>query len=160
MASFQTFFNTSGIDTRLHTLLYKITWKIDSCAACITFCTEKPSTIFTHKQQQWMIRIHTQYSNSPCWMTQKDRKTVLLWLQLKARRFPTMNDHLSLFKGLHTAMVKSTGDRFINQRGTQEQFISLTISSPTVIFQIVLLKKTSIIISATSHFFHWSGVYQ
>lgn len=81
-----------ALDARLHTLLYKRKENkkknmkikviaIDSCTACITFCTEKPSTIFfffffTHKHQQWMIRIHSQYNNSPCWVTQtKTRET-------------------------------------------------------------------------------------
>lgn len=47
----QTFLKTLGMDTSLHTSLYKETLKvqvivIDSCTACITFHTEKPSTIF------------------------------------------------------------------------------------------------------------------
>lgn len=81
-----------ALDARLHTLLYKRKENkkknmkikviaIDSCTACITFCTEKPSTIFffffllININSEW-FEIHSQYNNSPCWVTQtKTRET-------------------------------------------------------------------------------------
>lgn len=145
---------------------------IDSCTACITFCTEKPSTIFffffTHKHQQWMIRIHSQYNNSPCWVTQtrqeRQERTILLWLQLKARRCPTRSNHSSHFKGLRAATVTSTGDRLVNQRVhknrsrlSANRFSHCHLSSCAI-------KETSIFIPAASpcfvFFFHFDSTVE
>lgn len=140
---------------------------IDSCTACITFCTEKPSTIFffffTHKHQQWMIRIHSQYNNSPCWVTQtrqeRQERTILLWLQLKARRCPTRSNHSSHFKGLRAATVTSTGDRFVNQRVhknrsrlSANRFSHCHLSSCAI-------KETYIFMPAASPFFFFFSLW-
>lgn len=140
---------------------------IDSCTACITFCTEKPSTIFffffTHKHQQWMIRIHSQYNNSPCWVTQtrqeRQERTILLWLQLKARRCPTRSNHSSHFKGLRAATVTSTGDRLVNQRVhknrsrlSANRFSHCHLSSCAI-------KETSIFIPAASLCFFFFSLW-
>lgn len=56
-------------------------------------------------------------------------------------------------------MVKSTGDQFINQKGTQEQIMSLQITSACIILQFVLLKQTSIFLFIFSLRLH-CRVYQ
>lgn len=116
MARFQTFFNTIGIDTRLHTLQKNMKIKVivvDSCTACLTFCTENQAPYLLKNNNNEIFKLTP---STRSMLNDMLSKTSLLWLQLKARRYPTMNYHLSHFKCVHTAMVKSTGDWFINQR--------------------------------------------
>lgn len=173
-----------ALDARLHTLLYKRKENkkknmkikviaIDSCTACITFCTEKPSTIFffffllININSEW-FEIHSQYNNSPCWVTQtrqeRQERTILLWLQLKARRCPTRSNHSSHFKGLRAATVTSTGDRLVNQRVhknrsrlSANRFSHCHLSSCAI-------KETSIFIPAASpcfvFFFHFDSTVE
>lgn len=81
-----------ALDARLHTLLYKRKenkkkkhenkgdcYRQLHCMYNILYRETKHHFFFfffTHKHQQWMIRIHSQYNNSPCWVTQtKTRET-------------------------------------------------------------------------------------
>ena len=129
---------------------------IDSCTACITFCTENPSTIFfllMNINSEWFeftastITVHVDMTQK---RQERQERTILLWLQLKARRCPTLSNHLSHFKGLHTATVTSMGDRFLNQRVhknrsclSANRFSRCRLSSRAI-------KETSIFIPATS----------
>ena len=129
---------------------------IDSCTACITFCTENPSTIFfllININSEWFeftastITVHVDMTQK---RQERQERTILLWLQLKARRCPTLSNHLSHFKGLHTATVTSMGDRFLNQRVhknrsclSANRFSRCRLSSRAI-------KETSIFIPATS----------
>lgn len=110
-----------------------------------------------------MIRIHSQYNNSPCWVTQtrqeRQERTILLWLQLKARRCPTRSNHSSHFKGLRAATVTSTGDRLVNQRVhknrsrlSANRFSHCHLSSCAI-------KETYIFMPAASPFFFFFSLW-
>lgn len=173
-----------ALDARLHTLLYKRKenkkkkhenkgdcYRQLHCMYNILYRETKHHFFFfffTHKHQQWMIRIHSQYNNSPCWVTQtrqeRQERTILLWLQLKARRCPTRSNHSSHFKGLRAATVTSTGDRFVNQRVhknrsrlSANRFSHCHLSSCAI-------KETSIFIPAASpcfvFFFHFDSTVE
>lgn len=135
---------------------------IDSCTACITFCTEKPSTIFffffllININSEWFeftastITVHVEWLRQ---RQERQERTILLWLQLKARRCPTRSNHSSHFKGLRAATVTSTGDRFVNQRVhknrsrlSANRFSHCHLSSCAI-------KETYIFIPAASPFF-------
>lgn len=141
---------------------------IDSCTACITFCTEKPSTIFffffllININSEWFeftastITVHVEWLRQ---RQERQERTILLWLQLKARRCPTRSNHSSHFKGLRAATVTSTGDRFVNQRVhknrsrlSANRFSHCHLSSCAI-------KETSIFIPAASPCFFFFSLW-